>query len=306
MNAFGFRIMVMGSLSAVIWGVTGCGATRSANPFALNRENTQLKTAMRQYQDQLAQARKRADNLDADNEQLHNLLAQEQEASRRLRDGQKDTAVAARRPAGGSSRPEASDDFGSSGRSESGSEDWDDAKEYGPARGRTARSVSPPDREGGGRQAGSNGGIQMANVPGADVVRDGDKVRIRITNTNLFDPGKATLKPGAAQVLDRVAAAIRRDYAGNPIGIEGHTDADPIRKSNWRDNHELSVQRALAVYDYLSKSAGIPSDQLYVAGFGSNMPLASNKSPTGKAQNRRVELVIEPNGARASTDRALR
>ena len=138
----------------------------------------------------------------------------------------------------------------------------------------------------------------MANVPGADVVRDGDKVRIRITNTNLFDPGKATLKPGAAQVLDRVAASIRRDYAGNPIGIEGHTDADPIRKSNWRDNHELSVQRALAVYDYLSKNAGIPSDQLYVAGFGPNMPLASNKSPGGKAQNRRVELVIEPNGGR--------
>ena len=296
MNAFGFRIVLVGLLSAVLFGMTGCGATRSANPFALRRENAQLKTAVRQYQGQLAQAKQRADNLDSDNEQLHNLLAQEQDTARRLRDGQPNTAVAARRPTGGSSRSEGWDDAGSNGRSDS--EDWDEPKEYGPARARTARSTSPAGRDGAGRPGGSGGGLHTASVSGADVVRDGDKVRIRITNTNLFDPGKATLKPGAAQVLDRVASAIRRDYTGHQIGIEGHTDADPIRKSNWRDNHELSVQRALAVYDYLTKSAGVPSDQLYVAGFGPNMPLASNKSPNGKAQNRRVELVVEPNGGR--------
>jgi chemotaxis protein MotB len=160
-------------------------------------------------------------------------------------------------------------------------------------------------REAAPRRAG-NGPLAAPNIPGADAVRDGDKVRIRITNANLFDPGKATLKPGAAQVLDRVAAAVRRDYSGHQIGIEGHTDADPIRKSNWRDNHELSVQRALAVYDYLTQRAGVASDQVYVAGYGPNMPLASNKSSGGKAQNRRVELVIEPNGARGSTDRSRR
>ncbi len=125
-------------------------------------------------------------------------------------------------------------------------------------------------------------------------------MRIRVTGANLFDPGKATLRPGASKVLDQVGAAIRSNYSGQLVGIEGHSDADPIRKSNWKNNHELSVRRAMAVYEYLSSRGGVPSDQLYVAGFGSNVPIAANNSSTGKAKNRRVEFVIQPNDSWAS------
>jgi chemotaxis protein MotB len=95
-------------------------------------------------------------------------------------------------------------------------------------------------------------------------------------------------------VLDQVAASVRRTYPGQLIGIEGHTDADPIRKSNWKDNHELSYQRGKAVFDYLSTKGGIPANQLYVAAYGPNHPVASNGSSSGKAQNRRVEFVVRP------------
>src|SRR5437867_3766930 len=63
--------------------VTGCGPTQTVNPFALRKENTQLKTALRQYQEQAAREKQRADSLDQDNEQIHNELALQQEAAKR-------------------------------------------------------------------------------------------------------------------------------------------------------------------------------------------------------------------------------
>ena len=253
---------------------TGCGPTQSVNPFALRKENTQLKSALRQYQDQLAQSKIRADNLDADNEQVHNELALQQDATRRLQDQQ---AQLAKRP-----RPPVSSD-----------EDWGDEKEYGSSRGATAsnanRNRSAPASR---RQASSD---YDSDARGGQVFRDGDAVRIRVANTNLFDPGKATLKPGATKVLDQVASSLRNNYRGQLIGIEGHTDSDPIKKSNWKDNHELSYQRARAVYEYLTARAGVPASQLYIAAYGPNNPIASNGSSNGKSQNRRVEFVVRPN-----------
>jgi flagellar motor protein MotB len=244
--------------------LTGCGPTQSVNPFALRKENAQLKSALRQYQDQLAQSKIRADNLDADNEQLHNELALQQDATRRLQEQQDRFARAPRPPAA----PEA---------------DYGDEKEYTPPRGKTA---SNRDRS-----------IAIARRPAegdSQVFYGSDGTRIRVANTALFDPGKATLKPGATKVLDEVAASLRSEHRGELIGIEGHTDSDPIKKSKWKDNHELSYQRARAVYDYLTARAGISPTQLYIAAFGPNAPVASNGSSSGKSQNRRVEFVVRP------------
>ena len=75
-----------------------------------------------------------------------------------------------------------------------------------------------------------------------------------------------------------------------PIDIVGHTDTDPIKKSKWKDNWELSAQRSLAVVRYLI-SKGIPKETILEVGRGESQPVASNSTESGKAKNRRVEIV---------------
>jgi chemotaxis protein MotB len=75
------------------------------------------------------------------------------------------------------------------------------------------------------------------------------------------------------------------------VSIVGHTDSDPIKKSKWADNWELSSQRSLSVLRYLIKR-GIPEDLIEAAGRGASQPVADNSSSSGKAQNRRVEVVV--------------
>lgn len=75
------------------------------------------------------------------------------------------------------------------------------------------------------------------------------------------------------------------------VDVVGHTDSDPIKKSKWKDNWQLSAERALAVLRYLN-SKGISSEKIRAVAAGSSRPVASNKSSSGKAQNRRVEIVV--------------
>ncbi len=138
-----------------------------------------------------------------------------------------------------------------------------------------------------------DGPLPLAHVAGAEVLRDGDVVRIRLTTAKLFSAGRAELKPDVKPTLDAVAATLRSQYAGHLVGIEGHTDPDPISKSKWKSNHELAVARSVAVFQAL-KQRGISEGQLFVAGYGPNRPIADNHDAHGKEQNRRVEIVIYP------------
>ena len=90
-----------------------------------------------------------------------------------------------------------------------------------------------------------------------------------------------------------VAIEIRRAYPDQLLGIEGHTDNDPVT-GGYRTNHELSAARALAVYDVLVKNQHYRPEQLFVVGHGANHPLVSNGTLEGKQRNRRVEIVIYP------------
>jgi len=107
----------------------------------------------------------------------------------------------------------------------------------------------------------------------------------------LFNAGKAKLKSGAAKTLKTVIFQIRANWPGQDVYIIGHTDSDPISKSNWKDNLELSAQRALAVSRYMVKQ-GMSARQLIAGGCGQHRPLASNSTASGKAKNRRVEFWI--------------
>ena len=93
--------------------------------------------------------------------------------------------------------------------------------------------------------------LPAINIPGVFVRRDGDVIRIELPGNSLFESGSARLRPGASNLISDVAAELVRTYPDQIVGVEGHTDNDPIVGSQGRSNHELSVARAMAVYDVL-------------------------------------------------------
>ncbi|MEN6385789.1 MAG: OmpA family protein [Phycisphaerales bacterium] len=115
-------------------------------------------------------------------------------------------------------------------------------------------------------------------------------ITVTLPEMILFDSGKAALKSSAKGNLDGIVSVINSKYSGRLIDVVGHTDSDPIRKSNWKDNWELSAQRALSVLRQLN-SSGIPDNDIRAIGCGSSRPVAQN-SGAGKAKNRRVEIVV--------------
>lgn len=141
------------------------------------------------------------------------------------------------------------------------------------------------------------GQLPEINLPGVQVRQDGDVVRIELPGGKLFERGNARLLTTATGMIDSVAAEIARTYPGHIVGVEGHTDNDPVRSQGWRNNHQLSVGRAMAVYEYLVGRTRLTSDQLFVTGHGANHPVVSNGTPAGKERNRRVELVVYPERA---------
>jgi outer membrane protein OmpA-like peptidoglycan-associated protein len=118
---------------------------------------------------------------------------------------------------------------------------------------------------------------------GGSFTRDGaGNARATISGDVLFDSGQVTIKPAAKRELDKIAAEIRRSYAGANIRVEGYTDTDPIRKSKWGSNEALSQARADAVRDYLA-GKGVNATAV---GMGSTNPKST------KAASRRVEIVV--------------
>ena len=132
------------------------------------------------------------------------------------------------------------------------------------------------------------------DIPGVESRVDGDVIRLELPADRLFQPGGAQLSTGAAALLDTVSAAIAKRYPDHLLGIEGHTDSDPVNNSRWSNNHVLSVGRAMAVCNYLVDHGRFKANQLLVVGHGANHPIVSNATPAGKQRNSRVELVIYP------------
>lgn len=109
----------------------------------------------------------------------------------------------------------------------------------------------------------------------------------------LFDSGKAEVKDAARNTLGKVANVIQQRVADREIGIEGHTDNEPIKHSGWKSNWELSTGRATSVLHVL-EDEGVDPARMVASGYGEYRPVASNDDSSGRAKNRRVEIVILP------------
>jgi chemotaxis protein MotB len=116
-------------------------------------------------------------------------------------------------------------------------------------------------------------------------------ITVTLPNAILFDPGKATLKGSTSKELDHIYSVLKAKYPGRHIEVAGHTDSDPIKKSSWKDNLELSSQRAMAVARYLMQK-GVAENKISASGYGEGKPIASNSTAAGKQKNRRVEIVV--------------
>jgi chemotaxis protein MotB len=114
------------------------------------------------------------------------------------------------------------------------------------------------------------------------------EMTVNLPGDVLFDPGTATLKASSKATLNKVAAAIKKDYAGKKILVDGHTDSDPIAKTKslWKDNLDLSAERARAVGKYLAEQ-GVPAKNIGTRGMGDTKPRSGDKS-----RSRRVEVVV--------------
>jgi chemotaxis protein MotB len=130
---------------------------------------------------------------------------------------------------------------------------------------------------------------------GLDVKFDPNAGTITVTlaSTLLFDSGKVELKKTTIAELDKVSSVIKQKYSSKMVDVVGHTDTDPINKTKdlWKDNWELSAQRALAVLRYL-QGHGINEKYLRAVGSGEAHPVDTNSTAAGKARNRRVEIVV--------------
>ena len=103
----------------------------------------------------------------------------------------------------------------------------------------------------------------------------------------LFDTGKAELKPEAKQTLREAAERVKK-FQGASVMLSGHTD----NVGKPASNKILSEKRAAAVRDYFVSTESVPAAGLMVKGFGMSQPVADNGSESGRARNRRVEVVI--------------
>ena len=109
----------------------------------------------------------------------------------------------------------------------------------------------------------------------------------------LFDSGKAKLRKDSYPKLEKVADVLNTTVSDLNVGIEGHTDNRPIKKSGWKSNWELSTARALSDLHYLSDKS-VAEPRLAAIGYGEYKPVASNDTKAGREKNRRVEIVILP------------
>jgi len=138
-------------------------------------------------------------------------------------------------------------------------------------------------------QEGQRGMVQrLSRLTSLDV--NAQRINIHLPDALLFDAGHADLRPSAQDLLQRLAPELIT-FAGDII-VEGHTDnLPPGTHARYPTNWELSVARSFSVIRCLT-AAGVLGSKLSARGYGEYRPRASNDSELGRAENRRIEIVL--------------
>jgi outer membrane protein OmpA-like peptidoglycan-associated protein len=123
---------------------------------------------------------------------------------------------------------------------------------------------------------------------GVSVTRNGDNVILNMPGNVTFKTASADLNANFFKVLDSVGIVLK-EFDKTTIDVEGHTDSDGSDSYN----QQLSLERAQSVGSYL-QSRGVNGQRIVAFGAGEARPVASNGTPDGKQQNRRVELKLQP------------
>jgi chemotaxis protein MotB len=119
-----------------------------------------------------------------------------------------------------------------------------------------------------------------------------DGLVISLREAGFFNSGSAVPRPETADTLRQIAVSLRRTTY--PVRIEGHTDNVPIHNDEFDSNWELSSARATRIARMLLALHAITPDRLSAAGYAEFQPIASNATADGRAENRRVDLVVMP------------
>lgn len=112
----------------------------------------------------------------------------------------------------------------------------------------------------------------------------------------LFPSGEAEITPEGLKVLERVGSVLKNTQS-KIIRVEGHTDNEQINtrlKKKYSTNWELSTARATNVVRFLQEKIGIEPGFLQPIGMSEYHPVASNETPDGRSQNRRIEIALLP------------
>lgn len=260
-----------------LWTAAFCGC--SPNGSLTNQQatwNQQHQQQVEQYAALLRQAERRAGNLNLNNVELNSQLAQSQQQLQRIT---QENALLKQR------------------LSETASKLADTlaAKQNVDQR---IEALEASARLRGGASITANNSLDKTlpkvEIPDVEVRREGDVIRITLPADRLFLPGSAVLHQGAFPLIDKVAAALKRDYPQQIVVIEGHTDSSPPQGGPGSSNMQISIAQAMAVYQQLTTRYAMSASQLRVLGEGDGMPLYSNAIEAGRAKNRRIDIAIYP------------
>jgi chemotaxis protein MotB len=128
------------------------------------------------------------------------------------------------------------------------------------------------------------------------------RLTVKILDKILFDSGEAALRPEGEAMLGKIAKVLV-NHGKRQIHVVGHTDNVPIRanaRAKFASNWELSTARATAAVRYLCEKENVDPHLLGALGYGEFRPVADNATGEGRAQNRRIEIVVLPVDAPAA------
>jgi chemotaxis protein MotB len=125
---------------------------------------------------------------------------------------------------------------------------------------------------------------------GLDLRLDPRGLVITLPQAILFESGEDRINPSALSIISQIAAVLHD--GGNKVELAGYADTIPIHNKRFKNNWELSAARSLGLLTLLVSRYGIDESRLSVSSYGSQDPKSSNDTADGRAENRRVEILI--------------